>query len=401
MKRVSRREFLKYSGMASSSILIPGFLSKLHAAATSEQLSSSKILVIIQLSGGNDGLNTVVPYTNDIYYRMRPKLGIKGSEVLRINDDIGLNPAMQELMSLYDRGYVSIINNVGYPNPTRSHFRSMDIWHTASNSNELLASGWLGRYLDAECGECVSPHTALSMNGSIELATIGANRRALGIHNPSKFYDSVIHSMDKYSDIELEPAGKGELEFLYKTIIETRMSADVIYAHSKKYKSQESYPPGKFAQRLKQMAELIVSGLNTRIYYVNLGGFDTHAGQKNRHYKLLQQYSSGLAAFCKELEKNGLLKDTLVLTFSEFGRRVGQNASGGTDHGTASNVFVVGGGLKKAGIYNELSNLTNLTRGDIEHTIDFRQVYATILDKWMKADDKKILQRSFEKLAFI
>ncbi len=296
---------------------------------------------------------------------------------------------------------MSIINNVGYPNPNRSHFRSTDIWQTASESNEYLTSGWVGRYIDAY-GKI--PHAGIELDDSLSLIMKGENINGIATKNPAILYRNnqtpyFKKVLNYQSDAHLSEHNLG---YLYKTMIEANSSAKYIYETSKTYSGNTKYPDNPFGKQLKTTAEFINSNLNTKVYYVSMGGFDTHAGQTNRQNKLLQTYGEAIEVFVNDLEKNNTFKDTLILTFSEFGRRVQQNAAGGTDHGAANNVFIIGKQLKTAGIYNNAPNLFELDgNGDIKYTEDFRSIYATVLDKWLAVDDKKILNKSFSQLDFL
>jgi len=337
---MKRRDFIKNSTLASAgAFLIPSFLKPFEALAYNE-LSGYKNLVVIQLSGGNDGLNTVVPYGIDTYYQKRNSISIPKNEILKLDDMQGFHPAMASLREIYDQGWMSIINSVGYPNPDRSHFRSMDIWQTASNSDQFLSTGWIGRYLDSSCQSCQYPYNAIEVDDTLSLAMKGAGKKGIAVKDPAQlfrntqepFFKDVLAHHDKNLN-------EDNLGYLYKTMIETYSSADYIQQTSKTYNSSFEYPDSAFAKQLKTVSKFINSGLKTRVYYVSLSGFDTHVGQKIQQARLLKQYADAVSAFVKDLKKNGKLDDTLVLTFSEFGRRVEQNASNGTDHGTANNVF--------------------------------------------------------------
>ncbi len=396
---MKRRDFFKTTALASTSLMVPSFLK----GFTGNDLLNSrsgKNLVVIQFSGGNDGLNTIVPFRNDIYYQSRPTLSINKEAVLKLSDEQGLNPAMEALKPLYDDGLVSIINAVGYPNPDRSHFRSMDIWHTASESDEYLSSGWIGRYLDNKCNGCETPYHALEVDDSLSLALKGFSRNGFAMSDPkalkkateNKFLRDIAHHAHSHEE---------NVAYLYKTMIDTQSSADYLFEKSKVYQSKEQYPNTPFGRDLKQIAELITADTDTKIYYVSLSGFDTHVNQRNQQERLLKQYADGIAAFVQDLKQNRLLDDTLIMTFSEFGRRVKQNGSNGTDHGTANNLFLIGGNLKTPGFYNSAPDLTNLEDGDLIYQIDFRRVYATILENWLDTDAGQILNGSFENLKIV
>lgn len=397
---MKRREFIKSSGLASTAMLVPSFL---HAfSGQSATGRNGKTLVIVQLSGGNDGLNTVVPYRNDIYYSSRPTLGIKREEVLRVNDELGFNSALAGLQSLYDEGLVSILNSVGYPNPDRSHFRSMDIWHTASDSSEYLSTGWLGRYLDSACQNCHLPYHALEVDDSLSLALKGHRRSGFAMSNPKQLKKTTDNRfLQAIGQASKEEEHEAQVAYLYKTMINTQSSAAYLYEQSRVFTSRADYPQTAFGQDLKQIAELMTAETATKIYYVNLTGFDTHANQKNQQERLLRQYGEGMKAFVADLKANGLLNDTLIMTFSEFGRRVKQNASNGTDHGTANNLFLIGGGLQQPGFYNDAPDLSALDNGDLIYDIDFRSVYATILERWLEADAPSVIGKGFAPLALL
>uniref|UniRef100_UPI00404774CC DUF1501 domain-containing protein n=1 Tax=Mariniflexile sp. TaxID=1979402 RepID=UPI00404774CC len=396
---MKRRNFLKQSTLASSLFFVPSFVKAFESVAK-ESLGFKK-LVIIQLSGGNDGLNTIVPYNNDIYYKNRPSLSLSKDKIIKATDELGFNENLGALKNLFDKGYLSIVNNVGYPNPDRSHFRSTDIWHTACDSNEYLNSGWLGRYIDTY-GKM--PYSGIELDDSLSLIMKGNSINGIATKNPAILYNNIQTPyfkkvLDHQSDAHLSEHNLG---YLYKTMIEAKSSAKYIYETSKTFSTKLEYPNNPFGQQLKTTAEFINSNLQSKVYYISMGGFDTHAGQVNKQGKLLQTYSEAMEVFVKDLEQNDTFKDTLILTFSEFGRRVKQNAAGGTDHGAANNVFVIGKNLKTPGFYNDAPNLLQLDgNGDIKHTVDFRSIYATVLDKWLEVNDNVILNKSFSQLDFI
>ena len=396
---MKRRDFFRNTALASTSLMVPSFLKGFSSKGLLGS-RSGKNLVVIQLSGGNDGLNTIVPFRNDFYYQNRPTLGIKKGEVLKISDEQGFNPVMNALRPLYDEGMISIINSVGYPNPDRSHFRSMDIWHTASGSDEYLSSGWIGRYLDNNCDGCSTPYHALEVDDSLSLALKGFDRNGFAMSDPkslkktsdNQFLRAISHHRHDHEE---------NVAYLYKTMIDTQSSADYLFEQSKVYQSKQDYPKTPFGRDLKQIAELITADTDTKIYYVSLSGFDTHVNQKNQQERLLKQYADGVGAFVKDLKQNRLLDDTLIMTFSEFGRRVSQNGSNGTDHGKANNLFLMGGKLKNPGIYNAAPDLQKLDDGDLVFQIDFRRIYATILENWLDADARQILNGHFDSLNIV
>ncbi|UFH56245.1 DUF1501 domain-containing protein [Spirosoma sp. KNUC1025] len=398
---MNRRNFLKQSALTTAgTMLIPHFLKAYELQTFGQEVPpTGKILVIVQLSGGNDGLNTVVPYRNDIYYRERPTIAIRPEKVLPLTDEVGLHPAMQPLKALYDEGLVTVINNVGYPNPDRSHFRSMDIWQTASDSDQYAHTGWVGRYLDAACsGEAQQPFRTIEVDDTLSLAMKGNELNGLAVLDPRKLYNQtrsgLVTGLSKVHD---EPGHQPEsVAYLYKTLAEMVSSADFVYEKVKVYKSAATYPANELGNRLRIVSQLIQSGVSTSVYYVSITGFDTHINQLGQQERLLKQYAEAVAAFMADLKTTDRQNDVLLMTFSEFGRRVKQNASNGTDHGTANNVFLIGGGLPSKRVLNEAPNLTKLTDGDLTYSVDFRQIYATLLHDYLGADDVAILGRKFE-----
>jgi uncharacterized protein (DUF1501 family) len=406
---MKRRGFLKQSAFSTvGTMLVPSFLKAYEQDRMNQLPIGSKVLVVVQLSGGNDGLNTVVPFRNDIYYRERPTLAIAREKVLALNDEIGFNDALAPLKALYDDGLVKVINNVGYPNPDRSHFRSMDIWQTASASDQYLSTGWVGRYLDASCsgpGGC-APHQAVEVDDTLSLSLKGNAVNGLAMLNPKKLYNQTRTRLVQ----ELAETGRIEspdnMGYLYKTLAETVSSAAYVYDKSaaSAYRTKGIYPAHELGSRLKTVSELIQSDTSTRVYYISVSGFDTHVNQALQQERLLRQYAEAVKAFMEDMKATDRANDVLLMTFSEFGRRVKQNASNGTDHGTANNVFLIGGGLNgntRERIFNEAPDLNNLDAGDLKFTVDFRSIYATLLSTWLEADDLAILGSRFPKLNLV
>ncbi|MFI5148646.1 MAG: DUF1501 domain-containing protein [Bacteroidia bacterium] len=397
---MDRRHFIKASTLASGALFLPSFLKAFERRTLP---GGNKVLVIIQLGGGNDGLNTIVPFENEIYYNKRKTLSVPKTEVISLSDQLGMNPGMQGLKEMYDQGWMTVVNSVGYPNPDRSHFRSMDIWQSASDAREYLSTGWIGRYLDSSCTGCDKPYNAIEVDDTLSLAMKGDKRKAIAVRDINRLYRTTKEPFfEKVAGTSRpEMLSDDNLGYMYKTMIETYSSAEYISTTSKVFTSKAEYPDSGFAKQLKMISGLIQSGLQTKIYYVSLGGFDTHVGQKGTQERLLKTWSEGVSVFLKDLQAGGKLDDTLVMTFSEFGRRVEQNASNGTDHGTANNLFLFGGKLQKKGFYNEAPDLTDLDQGDLKYKIDFRQVYADIIQNWLGADPEGILHQKFPSLGIV
>ena len=399
---IKRRKFIQLGSLATATLMVPKFLKAFETTGIAMVPPGNKVVVVLQLSGGNDGLNTVIPVRNDIYHKSRPGLGISKDKALMLNDEAALHPELTILKNLYDDGSLGVLNSVGYPNPDRSHFRSMDIWQTGSASTEFITTGWIGRYLDKQCDQCNQPTQAMEIDDILSLALKGANEKGIAFKDPRRLYNASHENYFKQLAAQ-HHAEEHErpVDYLYKTMAETLSSADYIFEQSRLHPTIAVYPPTELGAAFKTISSLILSDINTKIYYVSLGSFDTHVSQQNRQAHLFKQMNEAVGAFVTDLKNNNRFDDVLLFTFSEFGRRVSQNASGGTDHGTANNVFLVSGSLKQKGLINELPNLTDLEDGDLKYKIDFKQVYATVLNKWLHADDKLILNKQYEYLSFI
>ncbi|MEM9856165.1 MAG: DUF1501 domain-containing protein [Bacteroidota bacterium] len=391
----NRRDFIKGSALATTSLFVPKFLRAF--GGTSSSMPHKK-LVVIQLSGGNDGLNTVIPYANDIYYRTRPGIGLQRQNLIAASDVAAFNENLYDFTSMFDKGEVSILNSVGYPNPNRSHFRSMDIWQTGSDSDQYLNTGWIGRILDHNFQNASNRNArAIEINETLNLAMKGDAIKGLAMQSTK-----ALHRITKHPYLQAlshhEEHRQQQADYLYKTLSATTESAHYLFEKTKTYRSKVSYPNNILGKQLQQVASLINADAVTQIYYVSLSGFDTHAGQRWKQGRLLKQYSKAVSAFVNDLKMGNRFDDTMIMTFSEFGRRVKQNASGGTDHGAANNLFLIGGKLKKPGFYNAMPDLSDLDDGDIKYQIDFRQVYATLIEKWLGYESKAILSKGFSLL---
>jgi uncharacterized protein (DUF1501 family) len=400
MTTISRRRFVQLGSLASASLFIPQFLKAFEKQQSSSR--NGKVLVVVQLSGGNDGLNTIIPFRNDIYYSGRPKISIDRQSVLSLTDKIGINPSLKNLKGFYDDGTLSIINGVGYPHPNRSHFRSMDIWQTGSAADELVTTGWIGRYLDNACADCdLHNCAAIELDDTLSLAMKGADKKAIAVKDIDRFYraanDRYFQRIATHADEHKEHLAG----YLYKTLRETNTAAGYIYQQSKIYASNVAYPDTQIGKRMKTIGSLMVANGETSVYYVSHGSFDTHADQRNRQDKLLAQLDDALAALVTDLKLNNRFHDVLIMTFSEFGRRVAENASTGTDHGTANSMLLLSGALKKPGLYNDLPSLTDLDEGDLKYEVDFKRVYATVLDKWLQVKGDDVLGQQYEHLSFV
>jgi uncharacterized protein (DUF1501 family) len=429
----TRRDFLRTTLLGGAlTWTVPSFVAQtftaLHAAADGSltQVATGKdgpILVLIQLAGGNDGLNAVVPYTNDFYYKARPTIAIPANQTLPLNDTLGLNPAMVGFKNLFDAGHLSIVNGVGYPNPNRSHFRATEIWQTASDSEKYLTDGWLGRYFDNACAGC-DPTVAINIGPRLPQAFASRTPTGISLENPDSYRfmgagqkdDEELAYRSMYAGGSEEAAasgasvsmvsgtvtlqnGQSAVDFLERTSMDAQVSSDKIRAIAGKTKNNAVYPGSGLSRNLQLVARLIAGGLPTRIFYVSQGGYDTHTAQRGGQDGRLKELGDAVKAFTDDLTAMGLFDRVMIMTFSEFGRRVNENGSRGTDHGAAAPMFLVGSKIK-SGLLGAEPSLApaDLQDGDIKYNTDFRSVYASILQSWLNTPSAPILGRQFDTL---
>ena len=402
----TRREFIKSAtggiGLLAFSQVAPAFLAQSLRANQPTAEAGRSILVLIQLGGGNDGLNTLIPYQDDRYYRLRPNLGIKKRDSLPIHDQLALHPSCSALANLFREGQLAILQNVGYPNPNRSHFRSMEIWETASDSREYLSTGWLGRYFDNCCPGPAEPDpVAVNIGNEMPDAFLCETGRNLfsyagGRGAPSRGSKELLAALRAQKSQQ----DHGHGDFLRHTLMNTLVTEERITDRIRDYRPLATYPATDLAQNLKQVAALIASGQRTRVYYVSHSGFDTHANQLQRHAALLQELSDSMAAFQADLAAHRLDDQVLTATFSEFGRRPNENGSGGTDHGTAAPLFVMGSKLQP-GLHGQAPSLDLGPNQDLPFSTDFRRANATLIDHWLGGDSALALGAKHESLPFL
>jgi uncharacterized protein (DUF1501 family) len=432
----TRREFLRSTMLgASATWTVPMFVERtfgqLHVAAKDLAIQpitgkDDTILVVLQLAGGNDGLNTLVPFTDDIYHKSRPRLAKKEKDIIRLSDQVGLNSAMPYLGSLFKEGQLGVVQGVGYPNPNRSHFVSTSIWETADIENRS-STGWLGRYFDNACSGS-DPTIGISFNKT-QPESFGATRNPGVCLNSPELYRWIhgggeqaqaeeffarLNQPDEDdaptdgASIDMPAGGKtggitGEtnLAFLERVALDARVSSAKILELAAKHKTKVTYDGTPISRNLNLVSRMIAGGMPTRVYYVSHGGFDTHNQQINSHDRLLAQLDGALKSFFSDLKQQGNDQRVVVMTFSEFGRRVAENASAGTDHGKASCLFVAGPAVK-GGLFGKQPSLADLNGGDIIHNVDFRGVYSSLLGDWLRAPDPtSILGANFPKLGLI
>ena len=367
--------------------------------------TNGKILVLLQMNGGNDGLNTLIPYEDDLYYTKRPQIGIKKEEVVPLTEYTGLNPAMSGFRNLYDEGKLGIVQNVGYENHSRSHFRATDIWLSGSNSDQHIFDGWVGRSLSQlypDFDNEAPKHPMAVQIGSVESMLFQSHMGSMSVvfESPGLFYQMVSGSTAD-DDPPVNSLAGAELAFLRKISSQSTNYASVIKQSADKGKNKMAYPATSIGKQLAIVASLIGGGLETPVYLTSLSGFDTHANQLASHAKILKQLSEAVTSFQADLEQMGVADKVVLMTFSEFGRRVEENGSRGTDHGSAAPLFVIGKPVT-GGIIGGNPNLGNLDKnGDLLHQYDYRQIYATILQDHLGLSNAKaetILGRNYDTL---
>jgi uncharacterized protein (DUF1501 family) len=405
---LSRRDFLRSSSMVALGASVPGFISRTAAQAPLAGRPGARdtILVVIQLTGGNDGLNTVIPHRDENYRLLRPTLAQPTSQVRRLTDDIGLHPSMTGLANLLQDNALCIVQGVGYPNPTQSHFVSMDIWQ-AGKTGQPLNEGWIGRALRSVPG-AASFHLA-SDNEPAPLALTGAPVRVPSITSLADFQLRVAAAnradggrQRAVIEQSARPAGgqAGLLDFVQRTAVNTYDSSRRLQEIGRTYEPRVPYPNSSLANHLRLAAQLIDGGLGARLFYVSLDGFDTHASQAQAHANLLREVSDAMTAFYRDMAARGHRDRILLMTFSEFGRRARENGSRGTDHGAAAPMILVGGRVR-AGVIGAHPSLTDLEAGNLRFHTDFRQVYAAVLDRWLGVPSRQVLEGDFRPVDII
>jgi len=385
--KVTRRSFLLGSAAClTAGALGPGWLGDLASAA-----EGPRVLVVLQLTGGNDGLNTVVPFKEKLYRELRPGLALSESGPHRLEEGLALHPALAGLKELWDEGMLAVINGCGYPDPNRSHFSAMRIWHTADPKLKE-GHGWLGRWLDSK--DEPSPVVGLGL-GNRKSDALSAQNTSV----PTFASIEDIASMAGDNDLsgllrEMQGAGAGASGAAMNSALD---AVSILNENLSGFTPRQSYPEDEFGQGLKAAARLIAVSPATRVLYLTAGGFDTHADQLDQHTKLMRGFGDGVRAFFSEMDGIGKTNEVALVAFSEFGRRVKENGSSGTDHGAAGPMFVIGGGVR-GGLYGEYPSLAKLERGDLQFNIDFRRVYATLIGDWLGADPKEVLKGDFGRI---
>ena len=371
--------------------------------------NGNRALVVIQLSGGNDGLNTVIPYNNELYYDQRPTVHIEQDQVLRLDDELGLSPAMGPIKQLWDQDKVAVINGIGYPNPNRSHFRSMDVWHTAE-TDKVGSEGWLGRAIRDLDPKADNVLTGVNFGRGlpralackdVPVASV-ANVETYGLLPDIQDEQAKALALKAFSMMYGGTDGKDAVaQFLSQTGLNALKGADILRTAPAKYSSTVEYASTPIAESLKNIAQVICADLGTKVYYAQHGSFDTHAAELDSHAKLWRDVSDAIGDFTDDLREHDREDDVVILVFSEFGRRIMDNGSG-TDHGSGSAALVIGSPVQ-GGMYGEYPSLkpADQTEGDLRFSTDFRSAYSTILEQWFGLDAVPIVNGTFEQLDFI
>jgi len=377
---MNRRNFLTLTGTFTGGLLVlPDFL---HAFGSQNNLvTGEQCIVFVQLNGGNDGLNTFIPYDNPLYYDLRTKIALNKDVVIGKNKGMAFHPSLKDFAQMQQNGDLTVIQNVGYPEPIRSHFRSQEIWQTAADSNKYINEGWLGRYLDLQCNGH-QPTAGINLDSIDNLALKGMEPNSITVKDPNRFKVK----FDKEQNVKL--SDNPQLDFVRKIANSVTEGSDEIQKALVKSKSEISYPKTDLSKNLEWIGRLIKGNLNSKVYYTSLGGFDTHDNQLAIHEKKLADLNDALFSFYKDLKQAQLLQNVTIVVFSEFGRRVKDNGNG-TDHGTAAPMFIIGGN-NKGTILGNNPDLANLDNGDLKYEIDFRSVYASLLQQKMNFDYAKI-----------
>lgn len=397
----SRRDFLRTSSLIALAPSVPAFLAR--TARCAEPMPDGRILVVIQLDGGNDGINTVVPLADEGYAKSRRELALPVDQCLKLDERVGLHPAMRDGASLFDHGRLAIVHGVGYPNPNRSHEVSMAIWHTARlDPEEHQGLGWLGRALDGgPLSPAGAPGVLLVGRESPPIAARGRRAVAMALDRLDDYQlsDDIVSSRDAAVDARDDDGGRPNdvAAFVQRSTLDAYATAERLMEIAGAQGDSTTYPSTELARRLKLAANLIKSDLGARVFYTVQPGYDTHYLQLPKHAELLGEFSDALKAFLDDLSDSGLGQRVAVLAFSEFGRRVQENASHGTDHGTAGPVLVAGLGVQ-GGLVGTAPSLLDLEDGDLKVSIDFRRVYATVLEQWLGLSALESLGGNFEQL---
>jgi uncharacterized protein (DUF1501 family) len=404
--QVTRRAFLELSAKSMAAGICFPALARASVFRAAAGPPGARVLVVVELNGGNDALNTVVPFEDDAYHRARPVLRVRKEKVLKITDLLGFHPELAPLHRLFAQGRLAVVPGVGYPHPDRSHFTAMDIWHTADPAGGRRRAGWLGRWFDAQERSADVGPAGMAIGGALPLAMRAETCQVPAIQglggltlrtDPRSGNDAALEVRTIKELSALTRAEEPEtVAFLRAALRDACADGDRLRRVAQAYRPKAAYQ-GDLGTKLRLIAQMVDGGFPVRVFYVSVGGFDTHAGQDFAHANLLRAVAAAIEAFFVDLGAHGHAERVALLAFSEFGRRVQENGSRGTDHGAAGVVLVAGGGVR-GGVVGEHPNLVDLDAGDLKFTTDFRSVYATVLEKWLHAPSAAVLGGRFATL---
>ncbi len=393
---MNRRDFLVRASTLALGGLLPAGCAIAPKTGPSGGSTAGQTVVLIELNGGNDGLNTVVPYTDPKYYELRPKLAVAKTDVLRLNDTLGFNPALKALQPVWDKGELAVVLGTGYPQPNRSHFRSIEIWDTGSNSDEFADEGWLARYFALRRLSRPSAAADGVVFGRPYVGPmVGTNARVVVLDDPATFARQA-RQVQMPGGVGANPA----LEHVMRVQAEAKAAGADIEKNLARMNIKTEFPRSGIGGQMRNAARLVASGLDIPVVKVSQGGFDNHSFQRTTHDRLLREVAEAMTAFRLAMIESGMWDRVLVMTYSEFGRRPAENRSEGTDHGTAAPHFIMAPRIK-GGFHGRQPALTDLADGDLKHTVDFRSVYATVLNRWWGVESAPVLGRAHAEVGFL
>ncbi len=403
MNTSTRRDFLCKAAAGSAVVTFGSTAPSLLCQAAESASEEGKILVVVEMAGGNDGLNSVVPHADPAYQKARPKLAVPGRDTSSLQDGLGLHRSLRGFADLLEQGRFAVVQGVGYENPNRSHFESMDIWHTCQRKDQVRSDGWIGRYLEAAGSENSSDPRAVHLGSEKQpLALMSRDVRVPSVQSLAQFR---LEGIDRpqfkraVKDVSGSPrVGQSDLlGFVQSSTSSAIAASQRMESAGVNYKSSLPYPKTGLGKKLEVVAKLIASGMKTKVYYVRIDGFDTHSSQVAAHQALLREVGDSVSTLLGDLVAHGDGDRVLVMCFSEFGRRVAENASEGTDHGTAGPIFLAGTKII-SGVIGKHPSLTDLDQGDLKYHTDFRQVYASVLEDWLQCSSQTALQGEYKKI---
>lgn len=406
VSELTRRAWLRLAIAGGSLVTLEGVVPGVLLDAAEATKRDDRVLIVLEMAGGNDGLNMVIPHADEAYRKARPEIGIAPTDTLTITPQIGLHPSLRGMADLLEQGQLAIVQGVGYPEPNRSHFESMDIWHTCQQTRGSKQDGWLGRCLETQqIGQMQDPPALHLGSENQPLALTSRGIRVPSIETLEQFRlqgvdrPELVQAIGDLSRRQRE-SDNDLLDFVQSSTSSAIQTSQRLDSIARDYTPAHPYPESQLGRKLATVARLVASGLHTKIYYVRIDGFDTHSSQPDAHAALLREVSEAVTTLIRDANAQGFGDRLMVMGFSEFGRRVEENASEGTDHGTAGPVFLVGNQVRP-GLIGEHPSLTDLDQGDLKHHTDFRQVYAALLEQWFDVSSEQVLGGTYEPIQIL